>query len=35
MAALLKTYAADKLIRALKQEISIPIHLHTHDTSGN
>ncbi|SKB34282.1 pyruvate carboxylase [Acetoanaerobium noterae] len=35
MAALLKPYAADKLIRALKQEISIPIHLHTHDTSGN
>ena len=35
MSALLKPYAADKLIRALKQEISIPIHLHTHDTSGN
>jgi pyruvate carboxylase len=35
MAALLKPYAAYKLIRALKQEISIPIHLHTHDTSGN
>ncbi len=24
-----------KLITALKDEISIPIHLHTHDTSGN
>ncbi len=35
MAGLLKPYAADKLIRALKDEISIPIHLHTHDTSGN
>ncbi|MDD4775205.1 MAG: pyruvate carboxylase, partial [Syntrophomonas sp.] len=35
MAGLLKPYAAVKLIRALKQEISIPIHLHTHDTSGN
>jgi len=35
MASLLKPYAADKLIRALKNEISIPIHLHTHDTSGN
>ena len=35
MSALLKPMAADKLIRALKNEISIPIHLHTHDTSGN
>ncbi len=35
MAGLLKPYAAEKLIRALKNEISIPIHLHTHDTSGN
>lgn len=35
MAGLLKPYAADKLIKALKDEISIPIHLHTHDTSGN
>ena len=35
MSGLLKPYAASKLIRALKQEISIPIHLHTHDTSGN
>jgi len=35
MAGLLKPYAASKLIKALKQEISIPIHLHTHDTSGN
>ncbi|HHV64113.1 MAG TPA: pyruvate carboxylase [Peptococcaceae bacterium] len=35
MSGLLKPYAAAKLIRALKDEISIPIHLHTHDTSGN
>jgi len=35
MAGLLKPYAADKLIRALKNELSIPVHLHTHDTSGN
>ncbi|MDD4564938.1 MAG: pyruvate carboxylase [Eubacteriales bacterium] len=34
MAALLKPYAAVKLINALKQEISIPIHLHTHDSTG-
>ena len=35
MSALLKPYAAVKLISTLKQEISIPIHLHTHDTTGN
>lgn len=35
MSSLLKPYAAFKLISALKEEISIPIHLHTHDTSGN
>jgi len=35
MSALLKPYAAVKLITALKEEISIPIHLHTHDTTGN
>lgn len=35
MSALLKPYAASKLIKALKNEISIPIHLHTHDTTGN
>ncbi len=35
MSALLKPAAATKLITALKNEISIPIHLHTHDTSGN
>lgn len=35
MTGLLKPNAASKLIKALKDEISIPIHLHTHDTSGN
>ena len=35
MSSLLKPKAAYKLIKALKQEISLPIHLHTHDTSGN
>ncbi len=35
MSGLLKPMAAHKLITALKNEISIPIHLHTHDTSGN
>jgi len=35
MSALLKPAAAYQLITALKQEINIPIHLHTHDTSGN
>ncbi|NTV91487.1 MAG: pyruvate carboxylase subunit B, partial [Clostridiales bacterium] len=35
MSALLKPYAAVKLVTALKQEVSLPIHLHTHDTTGN
>ena len=35
MAGLLKPYAAGRLVKALKDEISAPIHLHTHDTSGN
>ncbi len=35
MSGLLKPYAGRKLIKALKDEISIPIHLHTHDTTGN
>ncbi len=34
MAGLLKPYAAEVLIRELKKTIDIPIHLHTHDTSG-
>ena len=35
MAGLIKPYAAKKLVSTLKQEIGIPIQLHTHDTSGN
>ncbi|WP_202081101.1 pyruvate carboxylase [Caldalkalibacillus salinus] len=35
MAGLLKPYAAYDLISALKDAVDIPIHLHTHDTSGN
>ncbi len=35
MSGLLKPYGAKKLIKTLKEEIGIPIHLHTHDTTGN
>src|SRR5690625_2004330 len=35
MAGLLKPEAAYQLITGLKETIDIPIHLHTHDTSGN
>jgi len=34
MAGLLKPYSAEELVGKLKQELDIPIHLHTHDTSG-
>ncbi|MSR66762.1 MAG: pyruvate carboxylase [Pedosphaera sp.] len=34
MAGLCRPYAAQELVRVLKQEIGIPIHFHTHDTSG-
>ncbi len=34
MAGLCKPAAASALVKALKEEISIPIHFHTHDTSG-
>jgi pyruvate carboxylase len=34
MAGLCRPYAAAKLVRALKNEIGIPVHFHTHDTSG-
>jgi pyruvate carboxylase len=34
MAGLCKPSAARKLVAALKQEIGIPIHFHTHDTAG-
>ena len=35
MSGLLKPMAARELIKALKNELTIPVHLHTHDTSGN
>ncbi len=34
MAGLLKPAAAKLLIKTLKQEVGLPIHFHTHDTSG-
>jgi pyruvate carboxylase len=35
MAGLLKPYSARILIEALREASDLPIHLHTHDTSGN
>ena len=34
MAGLCKPYAAFTLVKALREEIGIPVHFHTHDTSG-
>src|SRR5262245_1621608 len=34
MAGLCRPYAASALVKALKDEIGIPVHFHTHDTSG-
>ncbi len=34
MAGLCKPYAAYSLVKALRNEIGVPIHFHTHDTSG-
>ncbi len=34
MAGLLKPAAARQLIKALKEEVGLPIHFHTHDTAG-
>jgi pyruvate carboxylase len=34
MAGLCQPRAATTLVKALKQEIGIPVHFHTHDTSG-
>jgi pyruvate carboxylase len=34
MGGLLKPAAARVLVKALKEEVGLPIHLHTHDTSG-
>lgn len=35
MAGLCKPYAAEKLVRAIKEETGLPVHFHTHATSGN
>lgn len=34
MAGVCRPYAAYKLVKALKEEVGLPIHFHTHDTSG-
>ena len=34
MAGLCKPYAAHALVKALREEVGLPIHFHTHDTSG-
>ncbi len=34
MAGLCKPYAAHELVKTLREEIAIPVHFHTHDTSG-
>jgi len=34
MAGLCRPYAAQKLVKALKEEVGLPVHFHTHDTSG-
>ena len=34
MAGLCKPYAAHALVKALKEEVGMPVHFHTHDTSG-
>ncbi|HXJ04702.1 MAG TPA: pyruvate carboxylase [Candidatus Acidoferrum sp.] len=34
MAGLCKPYATYELVRTLREEIAIPVHFHTHDTSG-
>jgi pyruvate carboxylase len=34
MAGLLRPFAARRLVKALREEVGLPIHLHTHDTPG-
>ena len=34
MAGVCRPYAAEKLVRTLREETGLPIHFHTHDTSG-
>jgi pyruvate carboxylase len=34
MAGVCRPYAAEKLVKTLREETGLPIHFHTHDTSG-
>ena len=34
MAGLCRPYAADQLVKVLREEVGLPIHFHTHDASG-
>jgi pyruvate carboxylase len=34
MAGLCKPYAAFRLVQVLREEVGLPVHFHTHDTSG-
>ncbi len=34
MAGLCKPYAAERLVKTLREEVGIPVHFHTHDTGG-
>ena len=34
MAGLCKPYAAYELVKALREEVALPVHFHTHDASG-
>jgi pyruvate carboxylase len=34
MAGVCKPYAAERLFKALREEVGLPLHFHTHDTSG-
>jgi pyruvate carboxylase len=34
MSGLLRPFAARRLVKALREEVGLPIHLHTHDTAG-
>ncbi len=35
MAGLCKPFAAEKLVRSIREETGLPLHFHTHATSGN
>ena len=34
MAGLCKPFAAEKLVKTLREEVGVPIHFHTHDIGG-